>query len=170
MPSQARGHWSGGHSRGATDSGLVRTLVHGCCSCREDWVDSWTVHVGHREPPCQARRPTSCRSTGTTGSSPSTHCGTAYPSTDLNNSEEHPAFTSLYFPYSWLLIGSGVWWGVVSPCSSSSLSHPTPVSFTNKEEGSKESVPAYHLSSKPVIWLVWASSWEMWLTSRRSLL
>lgn len=29
----------------------MQTLVHGCCSWGEDWVDSWTVHVGHREPP-----------------------------------------------------------------------------------------------------------------------
>ncbi|XP_042111014.1 phospholipid-transporting ATPase IH isoform X4 [Ovis aries] len=30
---------------------LVRTLVHRYCAGEEDWVDSRTVYVGHREPP-----------------------------------------------------------------------------------------------------------------------
>uniref|UniRef100_A0A4X1TYD3 Phospholipid-transporting ATPase n=1 Tax=Sus scrofa TaxID=9823 RepID=A0A4X1TYD3_PIG len=33
------------------DCSLVRTLVHRYCAGEEDWVDSRTVYVGHREPP-----------------------------------------------------------------------------------------------------------------------
>nr|XP_010950660.1 PREDICTED: probable phospholipid-transporting ATPase IH [Camelus bactrianus] len=33
------------------DCSLVRTLVHRYCAGEENWVDSRTVYVGHREPP-----------------------------------------------------------------------------------------------------------------------
>ncbi|XP_037384573.1 phospholipid-transporting ATPase IH isoform X2 [Talpa occidentalis] len=33
------------------DCGLARTLLHRCCTGEENWVDSRTVYVGHKEPP-----------------------------------------------------------------------------------------------------------------------
>uniref|UniRef100_A0A7N9D9F6 Phospholipid-transporting ATPase n=1 Tax=Macaca fascicularis TaxID=9541 RepID=A0A7N9D9F6_MACFA len=40
-----------GAAGGAMDCSLVRTLVHRYCAGEENWVDSRTIYVGHREPP-----------------------------------------------------------------------------------------------------------------------
>ena len=121
--------------------------------------------------PRQAQSPTSCRSTQTTGSSPSTHCTASYPSTYLNNSEEHQLLF-LICPVRLItdMLGSLVRSGL-------SLFFRITLTAISGELYRQRRGRFYRICYRispfiqtRVTWLVSASSWEIWLTSRRSLL
>ena len=129
-----------------------------------DWVDSWTVHVG------QARRPTSCSGPGQQGPLPA-HAAELHTQALLWTIHKNSQLYFLVLPVQLItdtlrsLVRSGL--SLFSRLTVTAISGEL---YRQREEGSTE---RYHISPSiqtRVIWLVSASAWEIWLTSRRSLL